>query len=346
MPRINQPSRNRQAIHATQDRALHLRTTTNLTLREIARECGYINPVTGEPRPSTAVEAIRSARARSGQTAQTTANTAVAQVASRASVVGGIPSNRTFGFEAEFFGIRPQVALNALAAVGISARYAGRLEQVSGWKLTTDGSVTSTGTGTSGLELVSPPLQGVAGLELAHKAVEAIASAGGKVDKSCGLHVHVGMDGLVGSQLMKIVDLYASNWSNIKKLVANSRHSNYFCKELTPSVRNRIEQVGLRNATTASTTSSLRRETSTIDRFYAVNLAAYSKHGTVEFRQHQGTLNGKKLNAWICLMLAMVEQATAGNTQGYADVNAMLGAMNLDEATAGYLNNRVAQLAN
>ena len=345
MPRMTNPARNRVAIQATQDRALHLRNTTNLTLREIARECGYINPVTGEPRPSTATEAIRAARLRAtNRTPLETANTAVAMVSGQ-----DIPSNRTFGFEAEFFGITQRDAVEALATVGITARIAGRTERGNFWKITTDSSVTSTGTGIGiGLELVSPILRGTDGLEMAAKAVKAIFNAGGKIDTSCGLHIHVGMDNLTGADMIKIVDLYSANQRNIYKLVANSRHNGRYSKDLTAYTMNSVAMQNFRNARTASQTATVKPATSRIDRFTSVNVAAYSVHGTLEFRQHQGTLNGKKLTNWIKFILALVEQATVGNTtEAFNDLDGLLGSMTLlDTATLEFLKSRATSLAN
>lgn len=341
MPRnYSHPSRNRVAIQATQDRALQLRETTNLTLRQIAVECGYINPVTGEPRPSTATEAIRAARLRRTGQATRIATTAVQTVSSR---IGSLPSNRTFGVEAEFFGITRDTAKRALASVGISSTIAGRMTSVSNWKLTTDGSVTSLGTGEGcGLELVSPILRGVAGMEEAMKALKALTDAGAKVDSSCGLHVHLGADGMTGADLMRVVDLYTANTPFIRQLVANSRHGSQWCRDWTSASLN--HQL-VRNIRTVTSPSTLRTSTAHTGRYYTVNLEAYSKHGTIEFRQHQGTLNGKKLLNWVKFVMAVTEYSNASGSTQFSSLDEMLTSIGLDTEAVNYLGNRASQLA-
>jgi hypothetical protein len=47
-------------------------------------------------------------------------------------------------------------------------------------------------------------------------------------------------------------------------------------------------------------------------RYLKLNLAAYRRHGTVEFRQHAGTTNATKIWHWVVLTQAMVEKAAGG----------------------------------
>ena len=43
-------------------------------------------------------------------------------------------------------------------------------------------------------------------------------------------------------------------------------------------------------------------------RYSAVNLQSLSKYGTVAFRQHQGTLNAKKIETWVLVTQAIIER--------------------------------------
>jgi hypothetical protein len=45
----------------------------------------------------------------------------------------------------------------------------------------------------------------------------------------------------------------------------------------------------------------------TPSRYRTVNVASFGRTGTIEFRQHQGSLNGTKAVAWIEMLLALVE---------------------------------------
>lgn len=48
------------------------------------------------------------------------------------------------------------------------------------------------------------------------------------------------------------------------------------------------------------------------DRYHKVNLVAYSRHKTVEFRQHSGTTNFTKMRNWILFLHKLVTFATRG----------------------------------
>ena len=48
------------------------------------------------------------------------------------------------------------------------------------------------------------------------------------------------------------------------------------------------------------------------DRSHKVNLEAYSRHKTVEFRQHSGTTNFTKMRNWVLFLHKLVTFATRG----------------------------------
>jgi hypothetical protein len=47
-------------------------------------------------------------------------------------------------------------------------------------------------------------------------------------------------------------------------------------------------------------------------RYMKLNCQSYEIHGTVEFRQHQGTTDGEKIVAWVVFTQMLVERAVAG----------------------------------
>jgi len=316
-----------------QDEALRLRRE-GMSFYEIARRLGYAN--TG-----AASNARRAAEQRERiANGVTTPNRAVRRSVGTRTSSRGIPSVRTFGVEAEFFGITPQVAIDALAQVGITATYEGYTHSVMpNWKIVTDVSVNSQGTGEGrGLELVSPILRGTEGLKEMTKALNALRGAGAKVNKTCGLHVHVGMDGLNGSQIMKIVEMYASNENNINQLVSESRRgSNHYCKLLSRRANYQTSNyTQLSNLTSPLSATSNRvnpeiaRLTQGTDRYFTVNVQSYAKYGTVEFRQHQGTLNGGKATTWVKFLLGLIETSVvADQPTAFATLSEMADGLNL-----------------
>jgi hypothetical protein len=348
MPNNNRPSQYRRSalngqrnITATQRRqneALALRQR-GMAYADIAHRLGYAAA-------QGAAEACRAASARlNNANVMPTNATATTTMTAPVVNVGGVASNRTFGIEAEFFGIRPQVAIDALAAVGIACSYEGYTHRVMNtWKIVTDGSVNSTGTGTGGLELVSPILQGEAGLAQAALAVSTLLAAGGRVDRSCGLHVHIGMNNLTGAEIMKVLDLYAANQSHINTIIARSRQSNSYCPPLNLGHGSRYNSYD--TVRQARTVSDIRSATSNFHRYSVVNLTAYAKYGTIEFRQHQGTLNGEKVASWVKFLLALIEKATTMDnaSQDLGSLSALMDTLPMADETKAFLNRRAARL--
>ena len=325
--------RNRIATQARQDEALRLRRS-GMAYIDIARQLGFTP--NGVPRPQSAAEAVRAAERRQG-TVQ--ANTAVASVARR-------HQGRTFGVEVEFFNITPFVAVQALASVGITAVWEGYNHTLRPhWKIVTDGSVTGTGTGEGrGLELVSPILRGEIGLTEAALVVKTIRAAGAKVDRTCGLHVHVGADGMNGTDIIRVADLYTNNQDNINSVVSRARRDGRWARTWTNHtldyLRRSLTGVTGRNNITAWVGT---------ERYRTVNVTAYARHGTLEFRQHQGTLNGQKLTAWVRLMLGIMDKASsmseAEAVPSFATMTEFTQFVGVDENTANYFNRRATQLA-
>lgn len=196
-----------------------------------------------------------------------------------------------------------QALARHLTENGIEARaenYNHRLR--TWWKLTTDASI-----GYENTEIVSPILQGEAGLEQLKQLCRLIDDWGCRVNRVCGHHVHVGarrFDRQIGffKELLKTYGKYSEV---IGGLVAPSRRANnVYCSTVryTPEMDR------------ATTLDELARLAGaghfTNPNFYD----AYTRHGTVEFRQHQGTINGEKSANWIRLCLRLVAHA-AKNTE-------------------------------
>jgi Putative amidoligase enzyme len=209
----------------------------------------------------------------------------------------------TFGVEIECFlpagHSRGELAA-ALVAAGVETSaeiYNHRTPTA--WKIITDGSL---GDYDRGSELVSPILTGEAGFATIATVCTVLSGFGITVDRRCGLHVHVG----VRQQGDRVVDLfknlfalYAAAEPLIDGLVAPSRRSgNNYCIALG----NVVPMLNSEDL------SALRRANGGT-RYRKVNLEAFWRHGTVEFRQHQGTINAEKICAWTRLCLRMVAWA-------------------------------------
>jgi hypothetical protein len=209
-------------------------------------------------------------------------------------------SNRTFGVEIEIKGLGEYEAETVLVNAGINASRTGYTHDTTTyWKCLRDGSLEGTS-----CEVVSPVLSGEEGLEQIRKVCRAISSAGGRVDRQCGLHVHIGTDGLTANDVAMILSRYARFEATIDSWMPQSRRSdvNTYCRSITNTVRARVN---------GHTFNSVRDVASVMggehNRYVKVNMAAYYRHRTIEFRQHSGTINGSKIENWVRFILAFVE---------------------------------------
>lgn len=208
-------------------------------------------------------------------------------------------SNRTFGIEIEAYNISMAQAERAINDAGISCRQESyghsRPRQ---WKIVTDGSVPN------GFEVVSPVLSGEAGLEDVKKVCRALADAGARVDKRCGLHVHVSAQGLTAADIKNVMERYARFEGEIDGFMPFSRRSNNntYCKSVVGWVNQ-----ARRHFASATTVDAVVRLMN--DRYYKINLQAYLRHGTIEFRQHSGTCNAEKTSNWVRFCVNFVEQS-------------------------------------
>jgi hypothetical protein len=163
-----------------------------------------------------------------------------------------------------------------------------------GWQAKHDGSIRPS-RGRIGCEFVSPVLRGVEGLRQVKAAVEAITAMGGRVNRSCGFHVHVGLareDQAGRDRLLTLVSnfetaLYASTGTK-------RRQQTHWCRS--------VRQYGNRQQAA---------QVSSRDRYHGLNLTNWAG-GTipaVEFRFFAGTLNFGKIVAHIRQCVGLVERA-------------------------------------
>ncbi|WIC89111.1 carboxylate amine ligase [Arthrobacter phage Ottawa] len=228
----------------------------------------------------------------------------------RAQTNAGRTSARRFGVEIEFNGTPRRNAVEQIELLDnqINCVIEGYNHNVqSHWKFITDGSVDGIGTGEGGLEAVSPILRGENGFAEMKTIVKGIKAAGGRVNRSCGLHVHHDANDMTGSQLAWLIEFYINNQTVIDTVLAPSRRStvtNRWCKPWGDHEKGRM---------LASAKTGIKTEMRHYDRYRTINVTSYAKYGTIEFRQHQGSLNARKISAWIKFGQAMMETAIASD---------------------------------
>ncbi len=207
-------------------------------------------------------------------------------------------SSLTFGIEIECIGLNTHQAARALQTNGYACANEGYTHNVMRtWKVVTDGSLSSRN---GACEVVSPPLRGNDGLNEIRSVMKVLRDAGARVNVSCGMHIHIGVDSLTRTQqanLIKAHQRFQPAWDALltERRVADGRWA---------SRRNVTNADRLAEQWETSTdVRTLSRQT---NRYHALNINSFYKYGTFEFRLHHGSLNGKNATAWIALHLAFI----------------------------------------
>jgi hypothetical protein len=176
------------------------------------------------------------------------------------------------------------------------------------WKVVTDGSL---GDYARGAEFVSPILRGEAGLHQLEQVCEALTDFGCTVNRTCGLHVHVGVGNRPLQFFKSITKLYGIYESVIDGMMPTSRraNSNLYCRSMTSASPAAIDRAQTMHELISVATA---RCNTHVQRYFKVNLTAHARHRTVEFRQHGGTLDATRARNWTVLCLRMIDAASRG----------------------------------
>ena len=220
-----------------------------------------------------------------------------------------VKETRKFGVEIEFL-VPSQLHLSSLAmemtARGLTCGIEGyNHNDVNYWKITTDSSVGGSGStaGWVGRELVSPPLSSKEGKRQLRLACEALAAVGAKVNMTCGLHVHHDARHLTDTAMVRVAETMAEFAWDMDRMVSKSRRGgNTYCYRFDRYQLDMIRAIGLRMYMQSSS------------RYQTLNLSAYLRHGTIEFRQHQGSVEYDKIVAWVEVGQAMIRAAQRGDS--------------------------------
>lgn len=227
---------------------------------------------------------------------------------------------RKFGIEIECFGpVSSEAVARAISAAGVNCVAEGYNHLTrSYWKVITDGSIQAPGS-QIGYEIVSPPLTGEAYDDI-RTVSNVLIDLGVTVNRSCGLHVHIDAANLTTPQLFMVAARYHRFGNEIDAVLPNSRRAtnNMYCLPLTD------EMAAMRDSTTPervfgmpsrSMVQQFFERGSMRSRYRKLNLMSYLVHGTVEFRQHSGTVEARKIINWVEFCQNFVEQSIAVASQ-------------------------------
>ena len=203
--------------------------------------------------------------------------------------------NRRFGIEIEAYNCRMDVLVDALREEGIQVSAENYNHTTRNhWKLVTDSSLSGNNT----FELVSPVLEGQNGLKELKKVCWVLDACGVKVNASCGLHIHFDAANFSLQTWKNIAISYKHIESVIDKFMPESRRNNIYCR----SLRNITEQ----KINNAQSIENLQQVAFENTRYFKVNPQSYSRHKTIEFRQHAGSINYDKISNWVLFLNGLV----------------------------------------
>lgn len=199
----------------------------------------------------------------------------------------------TFGVEIECFNAPRYELVDAVMNKGVQiASECYNHDTKPHYKLVTDGSIS----GGNSVECVSPVIRNKSQENELKLVCEALNELGASVNRSCGLHVHIGASDFSDKHYINIFKNYQICEDVIDTFMANSRRADnaYYCQS--------IKRYNYDNCRTKSDVYFMMS-----GRYFKVNPASYQVHKTVEFRQHQGTTNYKKIIMWVQFLKELVD---------------------------------------
>ncbi len=151
-----------------------------------------------------------------------------------------------------------------------------------------------------GTEFVSHKLRGDAGL---NEVREFMASGSGvETSDSCGFHLHADMSGMSDRELYAVFAAFAVTEAKWRRKVNSDRNGNTYCRGLEGDLFYSILEADANR-------DSFYGFSDDRDRYYWMNVSAYTKHSTFENRLHHGTWSYSEVQGWIKLNLRFIEAA-------------------------------------
>lgn len=176
----------------------------------------------------------------------------------------------------------------------------------SGWQVMNDCSINPTRPGHIGIEVVSPVLSGRDGLLQVVEVLQLLNRLGVHVNRSTGLHIHVGTNGLGSDGLTRSAEFLRKTCAMVARnetaLFAStgtkSREHGTYSRSLRPWLANVIRTIDPRG-----------HYSDLGNRYQTLNLQALTRHGTIEFRVFQASTNVTKVTTYIQVCLGLVCKA-------------------------------------
>lgn len=268
---------------------------------------------------------------------------------------------RRFGLEVEFVGDK-QRAITALRDAGIRVKDGTHSHEgysLTEWTVKRDGSVQNGG------EMVSPPLDFDDPEQRGQvtTAIQALQDSGARPDPSAGIHVHIEAKNFDGSPLEArqiaaivrftykfedaIYRIASSGWDTIRN------GARTFARPIPePTARAIMEVKTIEDLEAVwNGQSVVRRRRAqygtgfqrSLNRYTATNLRAFWSKGTIEFRYFNSSVNPVRVQCYIALCMAIVDDARHGFSRSVKK-SYRIGAMANGEVSETALMMRLQQI--
>lgn len=147
------------------------------------------------------------------------------------------------------------------------------------------------------IEIVTPVLKGSIGFKMLHHVCDCLIRANAKIDIRCGLHIHVDASEMSLRQIIAIISEYKKEEDVID------------CR-MKPERRNQCKYAkSLREYDFAHIRTLDQLLVMMPDRNCKVNVQSLRKYGTLEFRQHHGSVCYDEIRSWIFFIMSLCNNA-------------------------------------
>ena len=245
--------------------------------------------------------------------------------------------DQCFGVEVEMTGITRKQAAQALAAYfGTGPRHGSDhydswyVTDTDGkeWRLMYDSSIETEKRDENGythiasrlyaVEMVTPKLT-YAELPKLQECVRQVRHAGAKVNRTCGIHVHVDAANHNRQSLKNLIGImYSKEDILFNALKVNPERVEAYCKKVREPMLQKARRLSSEETTDLTQLEQIWYEGNVSKtqhynwtRYYALNLHSVFYRGTVEWRCFNSTLHAGKVAAYVNLCLAISAQAIA-----------------------------------
>jgi len=249
---------------------------------------------------------------------------------------------REFGIELEGFGLEREQIYQALRPLRQKGAYASVGEKFNKriweWVIAQDSTIKQP----YPLELISPALNGVKGLRQIKRICDVLNKLEIQTNENCGLHVHWSAGDFTGRHMINLLRLYGKYEKILDFIFPLSRRDDQspFAHSLLRDgstawlyregvFRTHAYQLAKDFEKTQATTNTSSYPTA---RHHKVNICAYNKYRTVEFRQHEGTFDFEKIKNWIVFSQQLINRAKDTSvTEGVATWESLIKTLALTE---------------